>query len=329
MVWERFAINTFLASSQSATSMYLFLLRWEWPIKSQCLIWSKIFAKLDGVLWHLFTLVELSLALKMSHWGDQVVGSIVDGGPMNLSQSSFLCVIRPMCPSFAKKICKHGGTIILRHRSKGFREENASFISLFSNYLGEDFPVLKDDQLARFSAPVFVSVVSLSLRSSLVSIVYRLEMLVFSLPEDCPNCKVASIAHQFKGQVPIGSNQNRSLSQFSFKCIKGFDTLFREEKLSLFFKQACSFMLCDLDFEPLSLSLSSLPSCDLVSLTNMLILLHYLESFKSEFAELSCLLKEQLLEPALNLIVHCCGLEFLSCFEGYDQKSFDEERGLN
>ncbi|GKA36051.1 hypothetical protein Tco_0722542 [Tanacetum coccineum] len=47
----------------------------------------------------------------------------------------------------------------------------------------------------------------------------------------------------------------------------------------------CSFMLCDLDFEPLSLSLSSMPSCDLMSLTNMLILLHYLESFKSELAE--------------------------------------------
>ncbi|GKG30594.1 hypothetical protein Tco_0423082, partial [Tanacetum coccineum] len=47
----------------------------------------------------------------------------------------------------------------------------------------------------------------------------------------------------------------------------------------------CSFMLCDLEFEPLSLSLSSLPSCDLMTLTNMLILLHYLESFKSEFAE--------------------------------------------
>ncbi|GJR04957.1 hypothetical protein Tco_0527941 [Tanacetum coccineum] len=28
--------------------------------------------------------------------------------------------------------------------------------------------------------------------------------------------------------------------------------------------EACSFMLCDLDFEPLSLSLSSLPSCDLM-----------------------------------------------------------------
>ncbi|GJS20440.1 gypsy type transposase [Tanacetum coccineum] len=50
--------------------------------------------------------------------------------------------------------------------------------------------------------------------------------------------------------------------------------------------KVCSFMLCDLDFEPLSLSLSSMPSCDLVSLTNMLILLHYLESFKSELAEL-------------------------------------------
>ncbi|GKC19129.1 hypothetical protein Tco_1021279 [Tanacetum coccineum] len=27
--------------------------------------------------------------------------------------------------------------------------------------------------------------------------------------------------------------------------------------------QACSFMLCDLDFEPLTLSLTSMPSCDL------------------------------------------------------------------
>ncbi|GKA25101.1 hypothetical protein Tco_0711134 [Tanacetum coccineum] len=36
--------------------------------------------------------------------------------------------------------------------------------------------------------------------------------------------------------------------------------------------------LRSLDFEPLLLSLSSMPSCDLVSLTNILILLHYLES---------------------------------------------------
>ncbi|GJU92338.1 reverse transcriptase domain-containing protein [Tanacetum coccineum] len=36
--------------------------------------------------------------------------------------------------------------------------------------------------------------------------------------------------------------------------------------------KACSFMLCDLYFWPSSLSLSSMPSCDLVSLTNMLIL---------------------------------------------------------
>ncbi|GJX05652.1 reverse transcriptase domain-containing protein [Tanacetum coccineum] len=43
---------------------------------------------------------------------------------------------------------------------------------------------------------------------------------------------------------------------------------------------------------------------------------------------LSCLLKEQLLEPALNLTVHCCGLEF-RFLNDYDQKSFDEERGLN
>ncbi|GJY25679.1 hypothetical protein Tco_0400405 [Tanacetum coccineum] len=36
--------------------------------------------------------------------------------------------------------------------------------------------------------------------------------------------------------------------------------------------EACSFMLYDLDFEPSSLSLSSMPSCDLKCLTNILIL---------------------------------------------------------
>ncbi|GJV47187.1 hypothetical protein Tco_1437399 [Tanacetum coccineum] len=53
-----------------------------------------------------------------------------------------------------------------------------------------------------------------------------------------------------------------------------------------------------------------------------------LEDFSSN-SKLSCLLEEQLLEPALNLTVHCCGREFrvLNC---YDQKSFVmEERGLN
>ncbi|GJX58168.1 putative reverse transcriptase domain-containing protein [Tanacetum coccineum] len=44
--------------------------------------------------------------------------------------------------------------------------------------------------------------------------------------------------------------------------------------------------------------------------------------------ELSCLLEEQRLELALNLTVHCCGREF-RILNGYDQKSFDEERGLN
>ncbi|GKF35986.1 hypothetical protein Tco_0112744, partial [Tanacetum coccineum] len=36
----------------------------------------------------------------------------------------------------------------------------------------------------------------------------------------------------------------------------------------------------------------------------------------------------EFLEPALNLSVHCCGLEF-RVLNGYDQKSFDEDRGLN
>ncbi|GJS14630.1 retrovirus-related pol polyprotein from transposon TNT 1-94 [Tanacetum coccineum] len=33
-------------------------------------------------------------------------------------------------------------------------------------------------------------------------------------------------------------------------------------------EEVCSFMLCDLDFVPLSLSLSSMPSCDLIEHLN-------------------------------------------------------------
>ncbi|GKB40717.1 putative reverse transcriptase domain-containing protein [Tanacetum coccineum] len=47
---------------------------------------------------------------------------------------------------------------------------------------------------------------------------------------------------------------------------------FVEEPVKIMDREVCSFMLCDLDIEPLSLSLSSMPSCDLVSLTNILIL---------------------------------------------------------
>ncbi|GKB59910.1 ribonuclease H-like domain-containing protein [Tanacetum coccineum] len=47
---------------------------------------------------------------------------------------------------------------------------------------------------------------------------------------------------------------------------------FAKPDLSYAVQQVCSFMLCDLDFEPLSLSLSFMPFCDLVSFTNILIL---------------------------------------------------------
>ncbi|GJX41536.1 retrovirus-related pol polyprotein from transposon TNT 1-94 [Tanacetum coccineum] len=75
-------------------------------------------------------------------------------------------------------------------------------------------------------------------------------------------------------------------------------------------RSACSFMLCDLDFEPLSLSLSSLPSCDLESLTNILILCLILKASNQS-------LRKNTLEPALNLTVHCCGREF-RVLNGYD-----------
>ncbi|GJT72170.1 hypothetical protein Tco_1031456 [Tanacetum coccineum] len=141
-----------------------------------------------------------------------------------------------------------------------------------------------------------------------------------------------------------------------------YDELIDAEKIHEGLVPSCLRIL-NLCFVIIFSSLSSCDSCVFDLLAPILLL--YLESFKSEFAVcysilvgfipyssspihtkelaisnfglslgmilrvlLSCLLKEQLLEPALNLIVHCCRLEF-RVLNGYDQKSFDEERGLN
>nr|GEW09691.1 reverse transcriptase domain-containing protein [Tanacetum cinerariifolium] len=54
---------------------------------------------------------------------------------------------------------------------------------------------------------------------------------------DCTDSKVASIAHELKGHIPVRSNQDRSFSQFSFECLEGFNTLFGEKKWGIFFKK--------------------------------------------------------------------------------------------
>nr|GEU46210.1 hypothetical protein [Tanacetum cinerariifolium] len=55
--------------------------------------------------------------------------------------------------------------------------------------------------------------------------------------EDCTDSKVACIAHEFKGQIPVGGNQDWSFCQSSFKCLKGFNTLFGEERWGIVFKK--------------------------------------------------------------------------------------------
>ncbi|GJX36058.1 retrovirus-related pol polyprotein from transposon TNT 1-94 [Tanacetum coccineum] len=92
--------------------------------------------------------------------------------------------------------------------------------------------------------------------------------------------------------------------------------------------EACSFHALDLDFEPLSLSFMSMPSAICSDFDQQPYYFIIFEILQIRISVLSCLLKEQLLEPALNLTVHCCGLEF-RVLNGYGQKSFDEERGLN
>ncbi|GJR35099.1 retrovirus-related pol polyprotein from transposon TNT 1-94 [Tanacetum coccineum] len=105
--------------------------------------------------------------------------------------------------------------------------------------------------------------------------VYKLKKALYGLKQAPRACPRGIFINQSKYTL-------ESLKKYGYESCDPVDTpMVEKSKLD----DACSFMLCDLDFEPLSLSLSSLPSCDLVSLTNMLILLHYLESFKSELAE--------------------------------------------
>nr|GEX94826.1 hypothetical protein [Tanacetum cinerariifolium] len=59
----------------------------------------------------------------------------------------------------------------------------------------------------------------------------------FVQDEDRTYGKVACIVHKLNGQVPIGGNQDSSFSQFSLKCLKGFNTLFREEERAIFLKK--------------------------------------------------------------------------------------------
>nr|GEW32400.1 hypothetical protein [Tanacetum cinerariifolium] len=55
--------------------------------------------------------------------------------------------------------------------------------------------------------------------------------------EDHTYGKVACIAHKLKGQVLVEDNQDWCFSQFSFECLKGFNTLFREEERGIFLKK--------------------------------------------------------------------------------------------
>nr|GEV47789.1 putative ribonuclease H-like domain-containing protein [Tanacetum cinerariifolium] len=54
---------------------------------------------------------------------------------------------------------------------------------------------------------------------------------------DCTNSKVASIAHELKGHIPVRSNQDRSFSYLFFECLKGFNTLFRENEWGIFLEK--------------------------------------------------------------------------------------------
>ncbi|GJW18774.1 ribonuclease H-like domain-containing protein [Tanacetum coccineum] len=78
---------------------------------------------------------------------------------------------------------------------------------------------------------------------------------------------------QFRFSCPCTSQQNGK-SECMIRTINNVvrSLLFQSRLPPEYWVEVCSFMLCDLEFEPLSLSSSSLPSCDLVSLDNIIIL---------------------------------------------------------
>ncbi|GJU60327.1 hypothetical protein Tco_1238093 [Tanacetum coccineum] len=65
--------------------------------------------------------------------------------------------------------------------------------------------------------------------------------------------------------VPIQSLEASVTAEVQNNQLKAVDTTEVPEKI-VEKNEVCSFMLCDLDFEPLSLSSSSLPSCDLMAM---------------------------------------------------------------
>ncbi|GJT38028.1 hypothetical protein Tco_0323832 [Tanacetum coccineum] len=120
----------------------------------------------------------------------------------------------------------HGGTLILTSNSTKSFERNASLISLFSSLSRCGFQVRTDDRAARFSRSFLVSnfnypiswqynripphesCIMLPLGKEILDgeCVEAVGMLVFSLPEDCPYCEVASICTSVQRASPVGSN---------------------------------------------------------------------------------------------------------------------------
>ncbi|GJX50669.1 hypothetical protein Tco_0277514 [Tanacetum coccineum] len=72
---------------------------------------------------------------------------------------------------------------------------------------------------------------------------------------------------------PVNAYPKQSITKLILKGAVIFDVVSYQFRCALnYSKLVCSFMLYDLDFDPLSLFLSSMPSYDLVSLANIFIL---------------------------------------------------------
>ncbi|GKC47404.1 reverse transcriptase domain-containing protein [Tanacetum coccineum] len=96
---------------------------------------------------------------------------------------------------------------------------------------------------------------------------------------EIPMWKWERITMDFVTKLPKTSNGHDTIWSLSI-ALQNPHILYLPER-----QIVCSFMLCDLDFEPLSLSSSSLPSCDLVS-TNSTFVKRSLEVMDREIKQL-------------------------------------------
>nr|GEZ90416.1 reverse transcriptase domain-containing protein [Tanacetum cinerariifolium] len=207
-------------------------------------------ANLDGILRHFITLRNLSLTLKNITIFDYVLGITVDSRPIKTRVKHLLSSVvwAMMSPSgsFVASLENVNGFLAVNTPSDDlirtdFEQKGIvlkvmlhileEFILLPRRHsLNNEIPRMEENPTEQSRLGIFFS------KEIFEGGVIRIHN-AFVHDEDRTYGKVICIADKLEGQVPVAGNQDWCFSQFSFECLKGFNTLFGEEKWDIFLKK--------------------------------------------------------------------------------------------